>query len=102
MRSRFAAYAKGLHAYIMDTTHPESPHARPDRAGWREELDRFTRTTRFSGLTILEVSPIEDDQGFVTFEADLRRDGQAVGFVERSRFVRVAGRWLYIDGVHQD
>ena len=98
MRSRYAAYAKGLVDYILDTTDPSGPQARPDRAAWREEVRAFCAATRFEGLRILGAPEPHGDEGFVTFEAKLSRDGADVSFTERSRFVRVEGRWLYRDG----
>ena len=98
MRSRYAAYAKGLVDYLMDTTHPDSPHHGADREQWAKELDNFCRLTRFEGLTILDAPPHEGDAGTVTFRAGLSHEGRDTSFTERSTFLRVDGRWLYVDG----
>ena len=59
-------------------------------------------------LKILEVAPgASEDEGFVRFQAWFKTRGQlgqraqgshTQSFVERSRFLREAGRWLYVDG----
>jgi len=102
MRSRYAAYAKGLVDYVMDTTHPEGPHWQADRAAWARELQAFCAATRFAGLDILDAPEPQGDQATVTFHAHLTRSGRDVGFTERSLFRRVDGRWLYVEGGDQD
>lgn len=98
MRSRYAAYAKGDVEHVMRTTHPDSPHHQADRSAWAAEIAAFTRSVRFAGLTLLDTPEPDGDEAFVSFRATLLRDGQDVGFAERSRFVRVDGAWRYVDG----
>ncbi|MBN2799248.1 MAG: SEC-C domain-containing protein [Deltaproteobacteria bacterium] len=98
MRSRYAAYAVGDAAYILATTHPAGPQAQADRGRWLEEVRRFSEGTDFVGLTVLSAGS-EGDEGFVSFHAALRQGGRDASFGERSRFLRVEGRWLYWDGV---
>lgn len=98
MRSRFAAYAKGLVDYVVETTDPEGPQWEPDRAGWRERIAAFCAATRFVGLAILDAPPPSGDEGFVTFRAVLTQGGRDATFTERSRFLRVDGRWRYHSG----
>ena len=98
MRSRYAAYAKGLVRYVMDTTHPDSPHRTLDPTAWATDLQAFSRRTTFERLQILDAPEPDGDEAFVTFRATLTQDGRDVGFTERSRFLRVDGRWLYVDG----
>lgn len=98
MRSRYAAYASGNVDYIVRTTHPDSPHADPDHAAWRDALRAFCTATRFEGLSILDAPPAEGDRGTVTFRAALRQGDVDASFEERSRFVRVDGRWMYLNG----
>ena len=94
MRSRYAAYRKGLHDYIIETTDPTGPHWMDDRAAWRQGLEQFTANTRFQDLTILG-----HDADHVTFRATLEQMGQDASFTETSRFICVDGRWLYHSGV---
>ena len=96
MRSRYSAYAKGLAAYIVDTTDPDGPQWHPDRGQWMRDILQFSEATRFAGLTILEQSPVVSDRGTVTFSVSLFRDGDDVGFTERSLFRRIDGRWVYV------
>ena len=89
MRSRYAAYARGRTDYVFRTWHPRTrpPDVEPEPG------------LRWTGLTVLDVvAGREDDtEGVVEFEA--RHDGPSGRGVlhERSRFVRRAGRWLYLD-----
>ena len=94
MRSRFAAYAVGAISHLVDSTHPDGPHFKPDRVQWEAELRAFSRAISFDGLVIHETG--EDGvEGFVDFTARLSQDGEDRSFRERSRFLRVDGRWLY-------
>ncbi|MBX2796472.1 MAG: hypothetical protein KTR31_02350 [Myxococcales bacterium] len=98
MRSRYTAYATGAADYIVHTTTPGGPQWMEDREAWLEQIRTFAATTRFEGLRIVEAPTVEGDEGFVTFEARLSRQGRDVSFVERSRFVRLDGRWTYHSG----
>lgn len=97
MRSRYSAYALGLVSYIMETTHPENPHFSEDQEAWGIQLEAFTKNTSFDGLDILDVLDGEEE-AFVTFRAKLRQNGQDASFIERSRFIKVDGRWYYHSG----
>jgi len=102
MRSRYTAYAIGNVEYLIRTTHPEGPHWNADTAAWGAELAEYCKHTDFAGLTVLEHSVDEDaGRGHVTFRADLRQDGRAVGFTERSLFLRHGNRWLYHSGENE-
>ena len=81
MRSRYAAYALGRTAYILDTTHPDSPHHEGDRAAGAAE--------------VVEASE-RGDEGFVRFVARIEQDGRPGVIAENSRFLRVGGRWRYV------
>ena len=91
MRSRFSAFVRGLDAYLLASWHPET---RPpelelgDGVVWRR-------------LQIVDtVGGGEDDAtGIVEFRASFREADGVAGLVhERSRFARVDGRWVYVDG----
>ena len=99
MPARYTAYAIGNVDFIMKTTHPDGPQWNPDRAAWKAELVAYCRAVEFVGLRVLECEVDEDaGRGFVTFRAELERDGAPMGFVERSVFVRENGAWLYHSG----
>lgn len=95
MRSRYTAYAVGDVRHVMDTTHPDR-HP-PDARAWAAELRAYCAAVRFEGLTV-EAASAEGDTGRVRFFARLSHEGRDASFGEDSRFLRVGGRWLYVDG----
>ncbi len=97
MRSRYSAYALGLADYIMTTTHPHNPTYTQDKIQWKIEILHFCQNISFDGLQILEFTDGEKE-AYVTFTARLKQQGQDASFTERSRFAKVDGRWLYVDG----
>ncbi len=99
MRSRYAAYAAGDVDYIIETTDPEGPQNQSDRPAWARSIAAFSEATRFEQLEIRAASPVVDERGEVEFSVRLSRGGEDVSFVERSLFVRRAGRWLYVGPV---
>ncbi|MDP3266531.1 MAG: YchJ family metal-binding protein [Sulfuricurvum sp.] len=93
MRSRYCAYALGLSDYIMRTTHSENPDFTDDTRVWKSSIDAFIQNTAFSGLKIMEFIDGEN-LAYVTFEALLNHQT----FKEKSRFLKVNGKWLYESG----
>jgi len=93
MKSRYSAYALGESRYIIKTTHENNVQYMSDIKAWQESIDEFCREMEFLGLDILEF--IEgDEEAFVTFKA-LLSSGE---MVEKSRFLKVEGMWLYENG----
>lgn len=96
MRSRFTAFAAGNEPYLLATWHPST---RPASL----ELDP---TLRWYRLDILATSGgIFDSTGTVEFAAYYRsepgtpEDERVRGVQrEKSRFERVNGEWMYVDG----
>ncbi|MEU1106767.1 YchJ family metal-binding protein [Streptomyces tibetensis] len=86
MRSRYCAFVQGDVAYLLRTWHPRT---RPGTL----ELDPGMRWT---GLEILGVSggSAFHTTGTVEFRASYRGGS----LHERSRFERVDGAWVYVDG----
>ena len=98
MRSRYSAYARGLTAYIIDTTHPDNPNYNRDHQRWQNELLQFCKSTHFRGLDILEF--IEDEiRSYVTFTAHLSQEKNDISFTEKSAFEKMGDRWLYREAV---
>lgn len=98
MKSRYSAYVYGDVHYIIKTTHKEHPDFTNDTIAWEKDIELFCQETHFIALHIMEF--IEDkDQSFVTFKACLKQHGEDVSFIEKSRFVKLDGRWLYHSGV---
>lgn len=94
MRSRYAAFVKGDGDYLFRTWHPRT---RPDDVTIDPGLT-------WTGLDILAVvgGGEHDDDGEVAFAAHWRTTNRRQGVLEeRSRFVRRAGRWVYLDGEHR-
>ncbi|MFF3847588.1 YchJ family protein [Streptomyces sp. NPDC002328] len=86
MRSRYSAFVKGDAAYLLRTWHPRT---RPGRL----DLDPGTRWTGLEILATADGSAFHST-GVVEFRATYR--GGALH--ERSRFERVDGAWVYVDG----
>lgn len=98
MRSRYAAYALNLADYIIKTTHPNNPHYSDDKAKWKEEIEKFSKTTKFLKLEILDYNE-QNHLSTVTFKAHLIQNARDVSFTERSAFEKVGGCWLYLNGI---
>ena len=92
MRSRFTAYAMHNGDYLKATWDskkcPESIDFSKDEAEWQclEIVD-----TKKGG--------IKDSKGIVEFKAYYLINGEEMVMNEISRFKKVAGRWLYLDGM---
>ncbi|MDU0365634.1 YchJ family metal-binding protein [Microbacterium sp. NPDC089180] len=87
MRSRYSAFALGDEAHLARSWHPRT---RPDHI----DVDDGTVWT---GL-IIEDAAEDGDAAVVAFRARWRQAGRDGELVERSRFVRRGGRWVYVDG----
>ncbi|MFF7973047.1 YchJ family metal-binding protein [Streptomyces sp. NPDC007905] len=90
MRSRYSAFVKGDAAYLLRTWHPRT---RPERL----ELDPRVRWTGLEILGGTEGSAFHST-GTVTFRASY----QGGSLHERSRFERLDGAWVYVDGEFLD
>jgi SEC-C motif-containing protein len=92
MRSRYSAFALGLDVYILASWHPST---RPAAL----ELDNGRVWRKLQIVDTVAGGP-DDATGVVEFRASYRDvDGSAGLLRESSRFARVAGRWVYLDGV---
>ncbi|MFF9037002.1 YchJ family protein [Streptomyces sp. NPDC014892] len=86
MRSRYSAFVMRDEAYLLRSWHPRT---RPAEVA-------FDTTMRWTGLEILDTrdgTPFHTT-GTVTFRASFRGGS----LHERSRFERVDGAWVYVDG----
>jgi SEC-C motif-containing protein len=92
MRSRYSAYVLGREDYLLETWHPST---RPDQLVLSAEPP-----ITWLGLKVLATSGggRRDDRATVEFVARYKRGGRATRLHERSRFERLEGRWLYVDG----
>lgn len=89
MRSRYAAFVLCNEPYLLATWHPSKrPRSIP-----------FNRNQKWLGLRIVESKVTGEASAEVEFIARSRvSNAAAVRQHERSRFVREAGAWLYVDG----
>lgn len=94
MRSRYSAYVKQLPQYLLASWHPDT---RPERLSLDEPAGQ---RTRWLGLTVHEHTQGDPDHAQVRFTARYRiGGGSAVKMQEHSRFVRLEGRWCYLDAL---
>jgi SEC-C motif-containing protein len=89
MRSRYSAFVLELEPYLLATWHPST---RPPEVG-------FEPNAKWLGLRVEGARDTGPDSAEVTFVARYKvGGGSAVRMLERSRFVREAGRWYYVAG----
>ena len=97
MKSRFSAFAVLIADYIIFTTHENNSDYISDLKSWNQDIMNFSKNTRFERLEILDF--IEGEvESFVTFKATLFQDNTDISFIEKSRFLKVEDKWLYVDG----
>ena len=94
MRSRYSAYVLGLEEYLRATWHPAT---RPAAIG----LDATPRP-QWLGLAVKAHTPLDEGRATVEFVARYKLNGRAFRLHETSRFERMDGRWLYVDGEIRD
>ena len=90
MRSRYSAFALELVPYLRTTW---AAATRPRDL----DLDDGLTWRRLQIVDTARGGPT-DDTGIVEFRAVFRGSDGAGVLHERSRFVREAGRWVYLDG----
>lgn len=90
MRSRYSAYVRELEPYLMATWHPDT---RPTEVAFDS-----TPPPQWLGLTVRAHDVQDADHATVEFVARYKLNGRAFKLHEVSRFQRVAGAWLYVDG----
>jgi SEC-C motif-containing protein len=95
MRSRYTAFCRQQVDYLIATHHP--PQRELDE---RQALLKTTRETTWLSLRVLAAPPARGDHGVVEFVAFFLSHNTVNQLHERSNFVRDAGRWYYVDGLH--
>ena len=89
MRSRYSAFVLCNESYLLSTWHERT----------RPPSIEFEPKQRWLGLKIVASNSTAHDAAEVEFIARYRIGGaSAARLHERSRFVRVDGRWMYVDG----
>lgn len=89
MRSRYSAFVLDLRDYLLASWHPRT---RPT------QLDAPEVGLRWLGLEVRGHQMLDVDRATVSFVARSKLGGRAHRLVETSRFERVDGAWLYVDG----
>ncbi|MDP2762232.1 MAG: YchJ family metal-binding protein [Sideroxyarcus sp.] len=90
MRFRYTAYTLLREDYLLATWHPST---RPAALGLAVDAP-----AKWLGLDVLRHEQQDADHAIVEFVARYKVQGRAQRLHEISRFVREAGRWLYLDG----
>ena len=88
MRSRYSAFVLERADYLLATWHASTRPATLD----------FAPGAKWLGLDVRSHRVLDADHAEVEFVARCREAGRATRLHERSRFVREAGRWFYVDG----
>jgi SEC-C motif-containing protein len=97
MKSRFSAFAVLNTDYIIFTTHENNSDYTSNLKSWNQDIMNFSKNTKLEKLEILDF--IDDEvESFVTFRATLFQDNTDISFIEKSRFLKVEEKWLYVDG----
>ena len=90
MRARYTGYVRHDGPFLLRSWHPDT---RPPAITFDPELEwlglDIVRTEAGSGL---------DSEGVVEFKARFRRGSEYLELHETSRFIRVDGDWVYVDG----
>ena len=92
MRSRFTAYALRNTDYILKTW---AGGVQPDKI----DFSKDPITWQLLEIVATKKGGSKDTKGTVEFKAFYEQDGDERVLHELSRFVKVNGRWLYVDGV---
>ena len=88
MRSRYSAFVLGRVDHLAASWHAST---RPADLTLEEGV-------KWLGLDVRSHRVIDADHAEVEFVARSRVGGKGLRLHERSRFVREAGRWFYVDG----
>lgn len=100
VRARYCAYVLSNVKYIMQTTHPDSPHRRDDELLWQRELRDHCASTIYNSLTFDEIK-IGDNEGWVSFSVSFEQGGISGSRGERSYFLLHDGLWKYVYGLRK-
>lgn len=97
MKSRYSAYVANNQDYIISTTHRDNAEYTTDIQGWKDSINNFSK---YSDFRKLEIFDFIDGQevSYVTFKATIFQGAIDSSFVEKSKFLKVDGRWLYHSG----
>ena len=94
MRSRYTAFCKGNIDYLVATLHPDKRTSKDEA-----QLSKTINNTKWLGLNVIKTNKGKknDAIGYVEFEA-VYRASELVQLHEYSKFVKVDGKWFYVEG----
>ena len=95
MRSRYTAFTRKNWDYLVATHHPSTRGKT-----LRRDLEEYDDNPQWCGLKILSTSAGQpkDKIGKVQFEASYFLEGKTHILAEHSRFKKMGGDWMYLDG----
>jgi SEC-C motif domain protein len=92
MLSRYTAYVMHNASYLHETWDATK---RPEKIDFSREKIDWLRLE----ITDTKKGGIKDSKGVVSFKAFYMQDGEEHVMNEISRFTKINGRWIYLDGV---
>ncbi len=94
MRARYTAFALGEIDFIL-----ASHHSRTRGELSREEVDGWSKGSKWLGLRVLEKKEggANDSAGIVIFHAKYHAEGKDQDHLEHSQFEKEAGEWKFLD-----
>ncbi|MGL4867450.1 MAG: YchJ family protein [Cetobacterium sp.] len=92
MKARYSAFENGNIEFIVDTHHPETKVEMDV-----EETKRWALESEWVSLEIVstEAGTESDSEGIVEFKVLYKENGKDIIHHEKSRFLKVDGKWLY-------
>jgi SEC-C motif domain protein len=93
MRARYAAFATGAIDFIVEST-----HSRSRRELNIQDIREWSENSTWRGLQIIDTKPVNDDQAYVSFEAQFTQAGEDHSHKEKALFRRENGKWRFVTG----
>jgi SEC-C motif domain protein len=93
MRARYAAFATGAIDFIVASTQSRT----------RREIDipyirKWSETSTWRGLQIIDTKLVDDNKAYVSFEAQFTQAGKDQSHKEKGLFEREYGQWRFVTG----
>jgi len=101
MKSRYSAYVVKDVKYIINTTDVNNPDYTLNTQIWAEDIEEFCKNSDFRALEILDFIKYENIS-YVKFYVNLYINEKDNSFTEKSKFVKVDNKWLYVNGEFED
>jgi SEC-C motif-containing protein len=94
LRARYTAFTLGEIDFILSSHHSKT---RNDIK--REEIEDWSKTSKWLGLKIVEIEAgkAEDEKGTLLFSAQYHADGKDHDHWEKSFFEKEEGNWKFLD-----